>query len=139
MITTVLFSGCALNPDPGEVDLVVIQVPSGAYRFRPYAIYETWLNEVNECAGTSGRLDDIDFYAVPRRGFFLYGGGYFAGYFDKLPEPDRIYLVEHDRENEGLVKHELLHQEADTIGVHSVPPYDYCGPMWYDDRPWRKE
>lgn len=135
LLATLLLS-CA--PPQPVAPMRPIQVPVGAYEFRPYPIYETWLDEVNECAGTNGKMRDIEFYAVPSRGFFLYGGGVYAGYFDKMADPDRMYLVEHDRENEGLVKHEFLHQEADTIGAHPTPPYEQCGPIWASGEIWRK-
>ena len=115
------------------------QVPPGAYRYEPYAIYATWLDEVNDCAEVDGHMEDLEWWAVPRQWFYLYGGLYLVGYFDKLPEPDRIYLVEWDRENEGLVKHELLHQVADTVGAHPSPPYEYCAPRWHDGAIWRRE
>ena len=139
LLLALALAGCATAGQVPAADEVVIQVPVGAYRFRPFEIYETWLDEVNACAGTDGRIEDIEFYAVPRRWFFLYGTDYFMGYFDKLADPDRMYLVEHDRENEGLVKHEFLHQKADTVGSHPIPPYVYCAPYVYEDQPWRRE
>ena len=140
LLFVLALAGCATLGQPMPDDeYIVLQVPVGAYKFKPYPIYEIWLNEVNECAGTDGRIEDIEFYAVPAQWFFLYGGGYYAGYFDKAADPDRMYLIEHDRENEGLVKHEFLHQKADTIGAHPTPPYLYCAPYVYDDQPWRRE
>lgn len=135
-LLALLVLGCASAP---ALPSPPLEVPPEAYRFKPYPIYWTWLREVNECAGTDGRVEDIEFWAVPSRGFGLYGGSRFAGYFDKRADPDRMYLVEHDRENEGLVKHEFLHQQADTLGTHPTPPYWLCAPIDYVDAPWRRE
>jgi hypothetical protein len=113
-------------------------VPIGAYRIEPYPFYREWHAEVVECAGEYADFDALEFWAVPARAFRIYGAGTFAGYYDRLTDPDRIYLVEWDLENEGLVKHEMLHQVADSVGAHPIPPYDHCAPRMFDGARWRR-
>lgn len=128
-------SGCASPPRQAPQ----YQVPVGAYLIEePYAIYHEWLAEVVACAGVTGKLSAIEIWGVPARAFNLYGQGLFSGYYDARPNPDRVYLVDWDLENEGLVKHEMLHAVADRDGAHPVPPYDYCAPGYIIVEPWRK-
>jgi len=117
-------------------------VPSERHwRLRPVPeIYRTWHAEFNECAGTTAVFDDIDWWAVHAPdGFYLYGAGPFVGYYDdRGDERDRIYLVSHDLEDEGLVKHEIGHQES-APDSHPVPvPYGDCAPRWYNNQVWKR-
>lgn len=128
-------AGCASVPQ----EVPEYQVPVGAYLIEePYEFYTEWLAEVVECAGAEGVSGEIEIWGVPGLTFHLYGSGMFAGYYDAHPDPDRIYLVDWDLENEGLVKHELLHAVADTAGRHPSPPYDYCAPSYITWELWRK-
>jgi hypothetical protein len=118
------------------------EVPEGAYRFHPYEFYRTWHTEMVHCVGMDGypSFSDIEWWAVPApQGFHLYGGGPYAGYYDRKTDPDRIYLVDHDLEDEGLVKHEIGHQALppDLPNAHPVPPYVYCAPLFYDAERWK--
>lgn len=122
-----------------------IQVPLGAYRFEAYDFYESWFEEVVRCVAISGadirgapRFEDLEFWAVPTLGFNLYNGGPFAGYLDAATTPFRLYVVDWDRENEGLIKHEMTHAVADTAGAHPSPPYGVCAPREFDAQPWRR-
>lgn len=131
---------CGVSGQEGPTVGPVYDVPPGAFRIRPVpGFYRQWHAEAIDCAGVTGYFDDIEWWAVPGGdGFWIYGHGPYAGYYDRTPEPDRIYIIAHDQENEGLVKHEALHQRADTVGVHQSPPYGACAPPYYDNQPWRR-
>jgi hypothetical protein len=116
------------------------EVPEGAYRFHPPAFYREWHAEAVHCVGRDyyPSFSDVEWWAVPgKNGFKLYGGGPYAGFFDPRPDPDRIYLIAHDLENEGLVKHESTHHALSPDVGHPVPPFGNCSPAFYDAAPWR--
>jgi hypothetical protein len=116
------------------------EVPEGAYRFHPPVFYREWHAEAVHCVGRDyyPSFSDVEWWAVPGKdGFGLYDGGPYAGFFDPRPDPDRIYLLAHDLENEGLVKHEITHHALSPDVGHPVPPFGFCSPAFYDAAPWR--
>lgn len=117
-------------------------VPKDAYRITPPEIYHEWHTEAAHCFADEFGLDyyvsfsDVEWWAVPEP-FALYGGGLFAGYYDRTV--GRIYVIEEGMYDEGLIKHEVGHQALPEglPNTHPAPPYGTCAPAGYFVAPWK--
>ena len=65
-------------------------------------------NELKSCSKLSGSLSNIDFYYVPLKSFpsELHGIRTVGLYF---PRSNRIFIVESERWNPTVIRHEMMH------------------------------
>jgi len=84
------------------------QLPPGAVRFTPPAVYRDWWALTEECSGISGDFSDVTWYRVPGVADFAFGDGSSVnGRWDALG--NRIILAGDAQLAGDLVRHEMLH------------------------------
>jgi hypothetical protein len=97
-------------------------VPSGAVEFPAHSVYLLWWKEVEVDAGVLRSMDRVRYFRVPTKAGFWYDPQ-IRRWVNGLWSPDgKIYLADRDGElNEGLVKHELLHEILRGDSGHRNP------------------
>ena len=72
------------------------------------AMFPQWWEELEACSKLSRRLQGVEFYYVPRETFpsVLHGIRTVGLYF---PESDRIFVVESEKANRQVIRHEMMH------------------------------
>jgi hypothetical protein len=97
--------------------------PAGAVPFTPPAVYRTWWNAIEACAGLWADFDRVEWYKVP-------GADYpcpaYEGRCDGWWQPAHaIYLAYRWHDDRHLVEHEMLH---DLLQRGDHPPvFQACG------------
>lgn len=94
--------------------------PPGAIPFDPPAIYREWAAEVGRAANRRGSIDRVRWLVVPGDYWMLEGseektiGQWFSD--------GRIYIASAWTSDEGLIKHEILHEilRGDTDHKHPL-------------------
>jgi hypothetical protein len=89
--------------------------------------YRQWWGEVEQCSGLSRSIDDITFFAVPSLPNSDVGAYYTDG--------SRIYLVEIFKNDELVIKHEMMHALLQNVSGHPAHYFsDVCGDLMGADR-----
>jgi hypothetical protein len=87
----------------------------------PPALWRQWFAEVEACSGRHRDFDSLHF--AIRDDEVRRGSNIVLGHFDP---PDHIWVMRGEQ-NEGVLKHEMLHY---LVGRgHPSPPFGYCGKM----------
>lgn len=95
--------------------------PASARPLTPAAVYATWWQRMETCAGITALLDRIEWYEVPGDQFATPDGprwGWWA-------PPHTIYIATTHLQDEWLVEHEMLHDLLQT-GAHPAV-FETCG------------
>ena len=101
-------ASCALLTDPS--------FPKNARQFRPPIRFLVWWRLVQSCAGQTGEYSQVRWYTVPAGS--LWGSGQQTTGRTYLWGGPRIVLDEaYAFDNEGLVRHEMLHALL-NVGGH---------------------
>ena len=106
-----------------------LPLPDGAVRFTPDPIYREWWAQVEDCAGSTGDFDAVEWYVVPGdRAFYAPGlDRKVLGYWD--PGSNRIVVLEWVPSASALVRHEMLHAILRETG-HPAEYFERrCGPV----------
>ena len=89
--------------------------------------YATWYAETEECTGIKGDFERVLWFTFPDR-FPCEEFGTCSGFWDD----HRIFLQAENANNEGLVKHEIIHDllagspANDANAKHDDPVWDRC-------------
>lgn len=95
---------------------VAPDLPAGAEALEAPADYAAWWAATERCAGLSGDLSRISWFAIPGRTSFMYQDGQYDGYWWKGVH---WILLAGDKVQNGLiVRHEMLH---DLLGRGDHP------------------
>lgn len=126
MIAVLALAACGVAPDPDGL-------PGGTVRQGIPAPFEylDWWDEISECSGESGDINEVRFYVVVRP-LLLLGNAFPCGnglVCNGLWEaPHDITLAPGHVGTETLVKHEMLHE---LIRVAGHPPvFAECDVEW---------
>ncbi|HKO14639.1 MAG TPA: hypothetical protein VJU87_00270 [Gemmatimonadaceae bacterium] len=91
--------------------LVPPTLPAGTVPFTPDAVYATWWQQVEVCAGRRGDLGRVHWFVVPSSNFFTYQGEEYDGYW--WGEIHWIVLASAYQNDGPTVRHEMLHDLLD--------------------------
>lgn len=102
------------------------EIPTGAARWEPPAVYREWFARTQSCSGLRGDFDRIEWYVVPGRSFDC-ASGECAGHWQS---GHTIFIAEAWVHHEMVVRHEMLHDLVGRTG-HPDPPFgDPCPLTW---------
>lgn len=116
----VVLASCAFSPD-------------GEQPMSPPSLYREWWSSTEACSGKTGKFDRIQWFVVPGHGFEC-PGGKCAG---RWQDSHTIYISDDYKNNELVVRHEMLHELLGYPG-HPDPPFGAGCPLtwnsWNADR-----
>lgn len=92
--------------------------PAGDAPIKPLSLYREWWARTEACSGRTGDFDRISWFVVEGPGFAC-PGGVCAGHWEST---HRIFLAGDYRQNEMVVRHEMLHELLGRPG-HPDPPF----------------
>ena len=95
-----LTAGCDLGMTPNG--------PSGATPFDPPDIYQVWAAEVGQAANRDGSIGRVRWYIVP--GDYWQRDGSRKKTIGQWFSDGRIFIATPWTKDEGLIKHEILHE-----------------------------
>lgn len=102
LLTVVLASSACYSIIGPELTL-----PPDAFQADPLAEYAEWYMEVEECTGVEGDFDAVRWFEVPHERWWDPVWKQYA--VGTWRSPHDIYLAEPRRDDEGIVKHEMVH------------------------------
>jgi hypothetical protein len=112
-----LFSACTVTAP---------QLPPGAERFEPPAIYAQWWALTEQCSGRSGNLADVTWYRVRAGNEIPLGdGSWVNGTWEAAG--NRIVLAGDSQRFGNFVRHEMLHALLRTGGHPRTEFIARCG------------
>ena len=92
--------------------------PAGDTPLKPPSLYREWWARTEACSGRTGDFDRVSWFVVDGPGFAC-PGGVCAGHWEST---HRIFLAGDYRQNELVVRHEMLHELLGRPG-HPDPPF----------------
>lgn len=105
-------------------------LPEGAVQIQAPMSYAVWWNRTEVCAGLTGRMDAVTWYVVPGVSTFQTESGEKVGFWTKSPNGTRIIVAGQYRDNELVVRHEILHELLGREGHPEMYFRDRCNLTW---------
>lgn len=117
VLLTILATGCDGVTEP--------EFPARASAFVPPPVFAVWWKVVEQCAGRTGRFEDVSWFTVRNRGDVTIDNRPVDGAW--FSSGNRIVLVSALASDDRLVRHEMLHALLQT-GDHPREYFeDRCG------------
>lgn len=105
-------------------------LPTAAQPFAPPPHFREWWRRTEACAGLKGNFDRIAWYQVPHARTFPTRLGEKVGLWTRQEHGTRIVVAEAYRDDELVVRHEMLHDLLDR-GGHPAEYFEVrCGLTW---------
>lgn len=132
------FMSCRTSRAPTTILLTMLLAacgfePAGDAPITPPSWFRDWWSKTEACSGRTGDFDRVKWFVVEGPGFKC-PGGTCAGHWESSHE---IFLAGDYRNNELVVRHEMLHELLGRPG-HPDPPFGEGCPLtwstWNADR-----
>jgi len=123
-VALLAIAGCS-SFAPGEPEL-----PHGAIPISPRLAYREWFTRTEQCSGTSGQFQRIQWFVVPGAETFQTEAGPKVGMWEKTGGMARIVIAGRYVDHEMVVRHEMLHHLLDREGHPSEYFTDRCRLTW---------
>lgn len=105
-------------------------LPDGAIAFLPPAEYRTWWARTEDCSGVTGDFDQVRWYLVPDVSVFATVAGPEVGRWSRGGNGTEIVLAGAYRDDEMVVRHEMLHALLDQSGHPPAYFVNRCHLTW---------